>query len=246
MIAPAALAALLAFSPFTKEEENVREGNEQLLAGDPEGALLRYDAAERAVGDRAELDFDRAHAALRLGRAEEAHARLRRAAERGSPGLASRALQNLGHTLAGAGDREGALTAYADALRKDPTNEDARHDLEVLLRRKAEERPPQTPGGGQREEPKGGGGEERPDPKQGQQAAPDRPSPSENPGQAGKPDASPGPPPGEAPSPASASRERTRQDAEQLLDALRARERKLPLAGRERTGSRRDDAAKDW
>lgn len=255
MIALAAvLAAAVAFSPFTREEEHVREGNERLLAGDAEGALRRYEAAERAVGERAEIDFDRAHAAIRLGRIEEAQASLRRAAERGDPALASRALQNLGHTLAGAGEREAAVTAYSEALRTDPENDDARHDLEVLLRQAAEERPPPPPGGGEREAPAPAperGKEERDDPGQGRRAAPERPSPGEDPGPP-HPPARPGPEPEPVPAPGAGARgeepapERTRQEAEQLLDALRARERKLPLSGRERTGTRRTDAAKDW
>jgi Ca-activated chloride channel homolog len=268
VIAAAALATLLAFSPFTKEEEHVREGNEQLLRGDAGGALLNYEAAERAVGERAEIDFDRAHAALRLGRGEDATASLRRAAARGEPALASQALQNLGHTLAEAGDRAGALAAYSEALRKDPQNEDARHDLEVLLRRKAAEKPPQTPGGGKREAPRTGG-ERRGDPGPGQEgqppgapAPPEQPSPGEKPGQ--RPSPAPERPPPEAPEPggtpeagppapgetppgmAPPAPGRTRQEAEQLLDALRAREQKLPLAGRARAGSRRTDASKDW
>jgi len=38
----------------------------------------------------------------------------------------------------------------------------------------------------------------------------------------------------------------SRQDAEALLDALRARERTLPAFGPERAAKRRPDAAKDW
>lgn len=245
------LGLALALSPFTKEEEHVREGNEALLAREPARALERYDAAERAVGERAEIDFDRAHAARTLGRGEEAAAWLRRAAERGDPRLASRALQNLGHGLAGAGDRDGAIAAYADALRKDPANEDARHDLEVLLRWKEEEERRRGPGdGGERQgapgapEPSGppAAPEPGPDP-----ARRERPSPSGGERDEGSPEPRPGGAPrreegaGEAAAPAP-----TRAEAEKLLDALRAQEQKLPLAGRERKGGRRADAAKDW
>ena len=245
MIAAAALAAVLAFSPFTREEEHVREGNERLLAGDGEGALLRYEAAEQAVGPRAEIDFDRAHAALRLGRAEDARASLLRAAERGEPALASRALQNLGHVLAAGGEREKAIAAYSDALRKDPANEDARHDLEVLLLRKEEETPQRSPGAGEREAP-ARGGEKRVDPGPGQPAAPERRPATTSPGSDGNPDGQPEERPGEAQRDRAVTPERTRQEAEQLLDALRAREQKLPLSGRERAGTGRTDAEKDW
>jgi Ca-activated chloride channel homolog len=245
-----ALAVALAFSPFTKEEEHVREGNEALLAGDAPRALSRYEAAERAVGERPELDFDRAHAARALGRDEEADAHLRRAADRGEPRLASRALQNLGRARAGRGDREGALAAYAEALLADPGNEDARHDLEVLLRREeAEER--RTPGDGAAKpgDPQPGRG---PAPSQpgADPAQRERPSPGVDEKPAGAPEPRPdgGGTRGDGAA-GDAAPERTRQEAERLLDALRARERDLPVLrgeGRERKGGGRADADQDW
>lgn len=243
-------AALAGFSPFEREEENVRAGNARLREGDPAGALERYDAAERAVGPRPEIDFDRGHAALRAGRLAEAEALFRRAARAAPPALASRALQNVGNALAAAGDREGAARAFGDALLADPSNEDARWDLEVLLRERERRYPPppQAASPGSRQAtPQGGPGPQAPPPaarqpdRGGAPAAPDRTS------AAGEPTD------GEARAGAAAEAARggapralSRQDAEALLDALRAGERNMPLFGRERKQPRRRDGAKDW
>jgi tetratricopeptide (TPR) repeat protein len=246
-------ALLLAFSPLEAEEPEVREGNEKLVAGDAQGALRHYEAAERAAGPRAEIDYDRGEALYRQGKPAEARDAWRRALERGPGALSSRALQNLGNALDATGDRDGAIEAFTEALRKDPGNEDARLDLEVLLRRRsAGKGAPKDPG------PEGAGKKDAGDPKAGAGARPAPPSPERR-GQRNEPETTPerkeqaerrpagGPPTagtGEAEGPRAAPL--SRQDAERLLDALRSRERNMPLAGRDRGQGRRTDAARDW
>jgi tetratricopeptide (TPR) repeat protein len=250
------LAWLLAgFSPFQAEERNVREGNERQATGDPQGALRRYDAAERAVGARPEIDYDRGGALFRLGRSAEARQAWKRSLEKGAGPLGSRAHQNLGTALAGEGDREGAIAAFTEALRLDPQNEDARFGLEVLLRRKqAEEaarqggQPDPSPSPGDQgkgpEEPKA----PPPGPEQGQSQGAERTPPAQRPAPApgeperrdgqerGRPDGARG---GQA-APLS------RQEAERLLDALRSREQAMPLGGADRRRARRADGDRDW
>jgi tetratricopeptide (TPR) repeat protein len=280
-------------SPFQVEQRDVREGNERLGAGDPAAALPRYDAAEKATGPRAEIDYDRGNALYRLGRHAEARDAWRRALDRGAGALGTRALQNLGNALAASGDREGAITAYSEALRADPSNDDARFDLEVLLRKKdAGERPPPPAGGSgqkprdakdapQREQARDQGAAEpqrhaaqpeqaqtqQPQPQpQPQQRAGDRPEAQQRADARAEPPPSPETPeprPGEGARPAPGEGPDTpqeaggdgkgrraplaREDAEKLLDALRAREKNMPLgSGRERKAGRRADAAKDW
>jgi tetratricopeptide (TPR) repeat protein len=250
------------FSPFRAEEPNVREGNERLLAGDPADSLRRYDAAEEAAGSHAEIDYDRGNALHRMGRSAEARDAWRRALERADPGLSSRALQNIGTALAAEGDREGAIAAFTGALRKDPGNEDARFDLEVLLRKEA------AGAKGPQEGDRGGGeagGSPQPDPGRGRQAeAPTGSQPQQQPPAAQEPEHGPrgerqaqpqAGRPEDAPERGDAEAEEgaeprptplSRQDAERLLDALRARERNMPLAGRERKNVGRKDAEKDW
>ncbi len=136
--------ALAGFSPFRAEERNVRDGNERLASGDAAGALRHYEDAEKAAGARPEIAYDRGNALYRLGRGAEARETWRRSQERGTGSLSSRASQNIGTALAAEGDRDGAIAAFVEALRRDPRNEDARFDLEVLLRRKQEEQQQQA------------------------------------------------------------------------------------------------------
>lgn len=222
-------AALAGFSPFQAEEEHVRAGNDRFRAGDPAAARARYDEAERAVGRRPEIDLDRGNAAVREGHLGEARESYRRAAATAGPALASRALQNLGNVLALEGDRDGAARAFADALSRDPSNDDARWNLEVLLRQASD-------GKGAPREPKAA------DRRDGER--------QRNRGDEGATRTEPAARPGEREERATPQRRNgeplARQDAEALLDALRARERNMPLLGRERTKARRADAAKDW
>jgi len=243
------LAVALAFSPLQAEEQNVRAGNEKLVAGDPKAALQHYDEAERKVGARPEIDYDRGHAAYRAGRLDEAVEHFRRAAEKAPAPLASRALQNAGNALAAKGDEPGALGAFRDALRKDPTNEDARYDLEVLLRRK-EQPPPKSGTDKQKEGPapkkeQGDGQQEgKPPPQPGDQGE-QKPQPSPGDAKQDPKGQQPKPEPGEEGA-AEKAGSLSKQDAERLLDALRARERKLPQDPRRGRRSGRTDVDRDW
>jgi Ca-activated chloride channel family protein len=266
------LPVWLAASPLTREQPDVRAGNERLVQGDAPGALERYRAAERAVGPRPELDYDRGIALLRAGETAEALAALRRAAERGDGPLASHALQNVGGALDAAGDREGAIRAFGDALARDPTNEDARFNLEVLLRRRSQEK---KSGGskdqpekreaksGQREEEQAKGGgkpdergdrkgdRERPESSQqkdGKQPDGAQPRAEDQRGDArGSGAADTGAQKrGDEAGRARAGEPTSRQDAERLLDAMRARERNLPPGAWQRREARRRDVEKDW
>jgi tetratricopeptide (TPR) repeat protein len=260
-------ALLLAASPFQAEEPRVREGNEKLLSGDAAGALDRYQAAEQEAGARPEIDFDRGNALYAQGRHAEARQAWTRALEQDRAGtLSSRALQNMGNALDAAGDHEGAIRAFSEALRRDPGNEDARYNLEVLQRRKAtgqgkpqdpgdqgrkQEQDPQRQQGGQQPRERGTGQE--PEERQGQQAPKpqggqdeerragkrrEQAGAAEGQGERGQPRT--GQQPGARPE------ELGRQDAERLLDALRDRERNMPLEPATRKDARRRDVEKDW
>jgi tetratricopeptide (TPR) repeat protein len=255
-VAAAALALLaVGFSPLEAEEPHVRAGNARLRAGDPEGALARYAEAEAAVGARPEIAYDRGHAHLAAGRLAEARDAWRQAADAAPPALASRALQNAANALDALGDRDGAIASLRAALVKDPANADARYDLEVLLRRSPSG---SAPGGATRPASTGGAtspgsGGEGPGEREreaGAKADAARPAtaraePEPRPGREGE--RGPEGAPAAAAEGAGAPRpEISRQDAERLLDALRAREQNAPPWSARPGGSRRRDAEKDW
>lgn len=256
------LALLAAASPFEAEHPEVRAGNEALRGGDPAAALPRYQAAEQDAGQRAEIDFDRGNALQQAGRGEEARAAWRRAAEKGPAPLASRALQNTASALDAAGDQPGAIRALGEALQRDPANEDARYNLEVLLRRRSEgkgapkddgKQGKPKPGGEQRQ---GAGGDPRDQPDQGkQQARPDPKAGDQEPtGKRAEKEqerrdagtSSAGDEKAAGRDGAAGRREPLgKQDAERLLDAMRSRERTMPLgpAGKPST---RKETERDW
>jgi len=274
-LAALAAALLAVASPFVAEQPRVKEGNEKLLSGDAAGALERYEQAEREAGPRPEIDYDRGHALHALGRHAEARDAWRKALEGDRGGaLSSRALQNMGNALDALGDREGAIGAMAEALRRDPANEDARYNLEVLLRRKdGGQGKPKDEGQDQRRQqgpPEQGQGqpEQRQDqqPEQAQQQAqgeqrepgddrqgqrPDqgqderRPAGEDERQERGKDGAAAQAgerPPGDGGRPAAMGR----QEAERLLDAMRARERNMPLGPGERKDGRKREVSRDW
>lgn len=279
-LAALAAALLAVTSPFVAEQPRVKEGNERLLSGDAAGALERYEQAEREAGPRPEIDFDKGHALHALGRHAEAREAWRRALEADRGGaLSSRALQNMGNALDALGDREGAARAMAEALRRDPKNEDARYNLEVLLRRKdGGKGKPKDEGqdpGKQQGTPEQGQGQDRPPQDQQQdrkqeQAQEQAPGEQRKPGeerQGQRPDQGQDErrPAGEderrergKDEAAAQAEERPpgadgrrvdaigRQEAERLLDAMRARERNMPLGPGERKDGRKREVSRDW
>ncbi|HEY6099840.1 MAG TPA: VWA domain-containing protein, partial [Anaeromyxobacter sp.] len=238
-----AVAALLlpGFSPFQAEERNVQAGNARLREGDAAGARRAYEDGERAVGAHPEIDFDRGNAAASEGRLDDARAAWGRAAAAAPAPLASRALQNLGNALAAAGDREGAVRAFSDALVKDPSNDDARWNLEVLLRNGKDGPPPRPPspaaaGGQKQDRPSSGEREERRAGERKEAREKEGEDPREEAGKDGKEKQ----PEGERQEGSAGPRREplSRQETEALLDALRARERHMPFFGQERTRAR--------
>ena len=237
-------AALAGFSPFRTEERNVREGNERLAAGDADAALRRYADAEKAAGPHPELDYDRGNALFRLGKGAQARDAWRRSQQEAPAPLSSRASQNIGTALAAEGDRAGAIAALTEALRRDPKNEDARFDLEVLLRREEEARrqqaqqqrstAPQEQGTG-RQQPRNQGGAEQPR-QPAPRGGPQGRQPAEGGAQARSSGAAAGADGGEV----------SRQEAEQILDAFRGQEKVAPPPAQREHPWWRADGDHDW
>ncbi|BDG10273.1 tetratricopeptide repeat protein [Anaeromyxobacter paludicola] len=301
MTRAAALLLLAAgLSPLTRPDPGVEAGNARLEAGEPAEALRRYDDAERRLGPRAGLDLDRGLALYRLGRYGEARDAFAKALTSPKGERPGRARYDLAGALAAAGDDDGAIRELTRALAEDPGDVAARHNLEVLLRRKQEggaggsaKRPDERKGAGA-PQPSGDAARAGPRaasaPSAGSSSQPPASPPSPSPGSASQPPTSPpspsrqpssqppasppSPHPGATPSPPGgeggggaatrsprpdaqgaprpgragpgASGER-RDEAFRLLDALRSREKNLPMwPAREGQERSRGDAAQDW
>jgi Ca-activated chloride channel family protein len=256
---------LVGFSPFQAESPEVSRGNQALGAGDPASALGHYDRAESKLGHRAELDYDRGNALFAQQRFEEARDAYKKALT-GPDGLKSRDYYNLGNALAKLKSDDEALDAFRKALAVDPQNEDARYNLEVMLRRKNPQQQPQKDQKPQKpkpgDSPDGGssaraGDEDRDGGSQND--AHDGGTDGADAGRQQERDAGADPPPqksegqrdggsGDRDGRQSEAAQMSRQDAEKLLDAMRGRERNMPMApaGKNSRRARSSNAAKDW
>lgn len=130
-------------------------GNDAVARGAYTEALRHYDAARSATGDAetaARLDYNTAYALHALGRYADAQASAARALERaGDPTLERDALYALGAHEFARGNLPAARDAYIGVLLRDPGAQQAKHNLELVLRALAPAAPPPpaAPGAGE-------------------------------------------------------------------------------------------------
>jgi Ca-activated chloride channel homolog len=133
------IPALVGFTwPGTVEWLCTR-GIRQYEAGEFTEAGESFERAleHRSVSDT--LQFNRGDALYRQQRFEEAAEAFSVAGNAGERDLARDAAYNLGNTHFSAGDHEAAIEAYRKALRLDPSDMDARHNLELAMQRQQEQ-----------------------------------------------------------------------------------------------------------
>ncbi|MGD2153015.1 MAG: tetratricopeptide repeat protein [Gemmatimonadales bacterium] len=167
-------AALLGFSFWGQEPG----GNRAYRGGDYAKAVERYRAALARGAAAPRLEYNLGTALFRVGQAEEARLLLESALRAQSPELRARAFYNLGVVLTQgdpprAEDLRAAIAAYRRSLLLDPSNEDARWNIELAMLRLQElertrqplagsgqqgEAPPQPPGAGDEQRPREGAG----------------------------------------------------------------------------------------
>lgn len=240
---------------YTKEDQQVAEGNALAAGGDPKSALKAYDAARARLHDDAALAFDRSAALLRLSdpsAAAEASSEAARAFERGEGALKAAAAYQRALAAESTGHPDDAMKLYGSALALDPDDVDSKVNLELLLRTE-EQRKQQQAGQPQPAPRKKDQPQEKPDPAKGQ-------SPQGEQKQAGnreqtKDKAQPQPgtdrqPKQDQKRPQQAEQKpQDRSEAERLLDALRASEKNLQMwrfAKNKSKEARRGEVEKDW
>ena len=127
-------------------DPDVDQGNEAFKAGRFDEALGRYRSAETRGADP-RLHFDMGAALYKLGEKaadqaekakllQQAEEQFRRAADSDDVQLKSLAYFNLGNSMYQRQQWEDAVSAYKRALRANPNNEPARHNLEMALRQR--------------------------------------------------------------------------------------------------------------
>jgi tetratricopeptide (TPR) repeat protein len=136
-----------ALGPFEKNHPLVEKGLSAYDRKDYEQALKDFDDARKELPSSAPLEFNRGNALYKLGRLEEAQQAYHRVANTERSDLKEKDYYNLGNSWAEMGNTQEAITAYRKALLLNPKDEDARHNLEVVLRKLAPPRSPIPDGG---------------------------------------------------------------------------------------------------
>jgi len=130
-----------------------REGNRLYEEKKYDEALKRYTEAQLEAPDAPQLHYNLGNVLFRKGDLEKARDEYRRALASADPGLDPRAIYNLGNTFFTRQEYKDAVAAYQRALRLDPSDPDAKRNLELaLLRMKQQQQPKQQPQDGDRKE----------------------------------------------------------------------------------------------
>ena len=232
-----------------------REGNRLYEEGRFAEAHEKYLEALLADPDSPIIRFNDGNALYRGEDYESALESFRAAVEGGDPELAAAAWYNLGNTLYRQGALPESLEAFKQALRADPADPDAKHNLERVLEQMQEQQEQQQGDGENDEEnedeseQRPQGGEQNQDPQQDQQDQ-DQPEqdPNQDPQNQPNPEQDPERNPDESdPQPQEGTPppgEMTREEAERLLDAIR--EDQDGVTRQPRTPTRGTRPRRDW
>lgn len=251
---PAAIAILAAAAPADVRAQagraETREGNRLYEEGRFAEAHEKYLEALLEAPDSPVIRFNDGNALYRGENYESALESFRAAVESGNPELAAAAWYNLGNTLYRQGALPESLEAFKQALRADPADADAKHNLERVLERMQEQEEERQQGDGEYDEenedegePQPQSGEQNPDPEQDPRNQPEQdptrdqqnqPNPEQEPDDAEPEPQEGAPPPGEM----------TREEAERLLDAIR--EDQDEVNRQPRTPTRGARPRRDW
>jgi len=133
------LPFVMAFDPIHSPSATVAEGNAQMKAGKPNDALAAYDKAVAELPAEPGAHFDRGTALAALSRFDEAGEEFLRATETKDPSLKKAAFYNLGNAFMKKDKFKEAIEAYKRTLAVDPTDERAKWNLEIALKKKRDD-----------------------------------------------------------------------------------------------------------
>ena len=125
----------VALGPLQRNHPAVEEGMKAYEEGKYAQALQHFEAAKKELPSSAAVEFNRGNALYKLGRKDEAREAYRHVAETERSDLREKDYYNLGNSWADLGNANEAVSAYRKALTLDPQDDDARHNLEVVLRK---------------------------------------------------------------------------------------------------------------
>ena len=131
----AVFCVLMTLACASEGPASIQEGNTAFEAGQFEQAQEAYDRALEAMPDSPEVAYNSANTLYRQELFGEAGYGLDVSAETADPGLSQYSSFNKGNSLYMSEEYEAAVEAYKQALRLDPTDREAKHNLELALLR---------------------------------------------------------------------------------------------------------------
>ena len=131
----AAFCALFITACASEGPASIREGNEAFEAEQYEQAQEAYDRALEAMPESPEVTYNSANTLYKQEQFGDARYKLDVSAETAEPSLSQYAAFNAGNSLYMSEDYEAAVEAYKQALRLDPKDQEAKHNLELALLR---------------------------------------------------------------------------------------------------------------
>lgn len=161
-----AASVLLICSGFSAsaqtDKETIKKGNDAYKRNDYESAIQNYDAAVKMNAANATAQYNLGNALYKKDKKEDALTAYDKAeAAMAKPADKSRALYNKGVVQQSDKKNEECILTYKNALKLDPNNVSARHNLQIALKQQKEEqdkKDKEDKGGG------GGGGDNQPKP----------------------------------------------------------------------------------
>lgn len=198
-------------SPASKN----KEGNRLFAQGKYQDAEKAYLEAQASMPGRPELSYNLGNTLIKQQKFDQALQALRQAISKGDKSLQVKGWYNAGNALFDLGNFQNSAQAYIQALRLDPSDPDAKHNLELALKKMQQQEQQQ----GQEKNP--GSNQQKPEGGQNEEKAKNAPNQQEQQGQQ---------PPNQQPAnpqPSSSDRPQgafSKERALQILDALQNQE----------------------
>lgn len=244
---------------YEKPEPQVAAGNALAAQNDATGALEKYDEARKRMPDDGALAHDRATALLKLGaeKAPEALSEAARALDHGDASVKPLAAYDEALALEQLGKPQDAMAGYARALAFNPDDEDAKVNLELLLKgeeqkkqpQQGQQKPDQKPQQGKKDEEQAKGKEEQQQKDKSEGDKEKERKQEQEKKEAGKQqEQQPQAQKNDQPQPAE-EKPVDRTEAQRLLDALKAGEKNLQVwrfAKQNKKDLKRGNVEKDW
>ena len=118
-------------SPASKN----KEGNRLFAQGKYQDAEKAYLEAQASMPGRPELSYNLGNSLIKQQKFDQALQALHQAVSKGDKSLQVKGWYNVGNALFDMGNFQNSAQAYIQALRLNPADRDAKHNLELALRK---------------------------------------------------------------------------------------------------------------